>query len=169
MGSWRAQRGRCLAWYETHHPSVPHAEARHQSSALKIGELLVVGTLDHSGSCGYTAPANYDPMIAAYARPGAALSRRAFAASLCKPRVWHVPLWRVGRPARPAFGCGKSNSGVDFRPMFSKLNAPARLRPDTETVQKPLPKNGPAVPPPQAKVSPGQYLKAVRERLQIGM
>ena len=53
--------------------------------------------------------------------------------------------------------------------MFSKLNTPARLRPDTETLEKPLPKNGPAAPPPQPKVSPGQYLKAVRERLQIGM
>ena len=41
MGSRRAQRGRRLAWYEAHHPSVPHAEARHHPSALKIGELLV--------------------------------------------------------------------------------------------------------------------------------
>ncbi len=53
--------------------------------------------------------------------------------------------------------------------MFSKLNTPARLRPDTETIEKPLPKNSAVVPPPQPKVPPGQYLKAVRERLQIGM
>jgi transcriptional regulator with XRE-family HTH domain len=53
--------------------------------------------------------------------------------------------------------------------MFSKLNAPARLRPDTEAVEKSLPKNSQVAQPPQAKVPPGQYLKAVRERLQIGM
>lgn len=53
--------------------------------------------------------------------------------------------------------------------MFSKLNTSARLRPDAETIEKPLPKNSAVVPPPQPKVSPGQYLKAVRERLQIGM
>jgi transcriptional regulator with XRE-family HTH domain len=53
--------------------------------------------------------------------------------------------------------------------MFSKLNTSARLRPDAETIEKPLSKNSAVVPPPQPKVSPGQYLKAVRERLQIGM
>ena len=53
--------------------------------------------------------------------------------------------------------------------MFSKLNTSARLRPDAETIEKPLPKNSAVAPPPQPKVSPGQYLKAVRERLQIGM
>ena len=56
--------------------------------------------------------------------------------------------------------------------MFSKLNTPARLKPDrpeSEAIEKPLQKNVPVAPPPPAKVSPGQYLKAVRERLQIGM
>jgi transcriptional regulator with XRE-family HTH domain len=49
--------------------------------------------------------------------------------------------------------------------MFSKLNSPARIKPETESPEKPLPKSVPAQP----KVTPGQYLKAVRERLQIGM
>ena len=49
--------------------------------------------------------------------------------------------------------------------MFSKLNSPVRLRSGTETSESPLAKPVPAEP----KVSPGQYLKAVRERLQMGM
>jgi len=49
--------------------------------------------------------------------------------------------------------------------MFSKLNSPARIKPATEAPDKPLPTSVPA----QRKVTPGQYLKAVRERLQIGM
>jgi len=49
--------------------------------------------------------------------------------------------------------------------MFSKLNSTARLKPELETPDKHLPKPVPA----EAKVTPGQYLKAVRERLQIGM
>ena len=53
--------------------------------------------------------------------------------------------------------------------MFSKLNTTPRVRPDNESAEKPSPKNGTAVPPSEVKVSPGQYLKAVRERLQIGM
>ena len=48
--------------------------------------------------------------------------------------------------------------------MFSKLNSPARIRPETEVPERPLPK---AVSEPKAL--PGQYLKAVRERLQMGM
>ncbi len=69
---------------------------------------------------------------------------------------------------RPAFGCEKTNSGVDFRPMFSKLNAPTKIKSDIEASGKPLPKGTPVVEP-GPKVTPGQYLKAVRERLQIGM
>ena len=49
--------------------------------------------------------------------------------------------------------------------MFSKLNGTARLKPELESLDKPVPKPVPA----EAKVTPGQYLKAVRERLQIGM
>jgi transcriptional regulator with XRE-family HTH domain len=49
--------------------------------------------------------------------------------------------------------------------MFSKLNSTARLKPELESPDKSLPKPVPA----EAKVTPGQYLKAVRERLQIGM
>ena len=67
-----------------------------------------------------------------------------------------------------AFGCEKSNSAVDFRPMFSKLNAPSRLKPELQPSELP-PKSAPATAPNQTKVTPGQYLKAVRERLQIGM
>jgi transcriptional regulator with XRE-family HTH domain len=49
--------------------------------------------------------------------------------------------------------------------MFSKLNSPARIRPETEVPEKQLPKAVSAEP----KVPPGQYLKAVRERLRMGM
>ncbi len=49
--------------------------------------------------------------------------------------------------------------------MFSKLNSTARLKPELEAPDKNLPKPVPA----EVKVTPGQYLKAVRERLQIGM
>ena len=49
--------------------------------------------------------------------------------------------------------------------MFSKLNSPARVNCETDSPERPLPKSIPA----EAKVTPGQYLKAVRERLQIGM
>lgn len=49
--------------------------------------------------------------------------------------------------------------------MFSKLNSTARAKSDTESLERPLPTAVPA----EAKVTPGQYLKAVRERLQIGM
>ena len=49
--------------------------------------------------------------------------------------------------------------------MFSKLNGAARLRSAPETPERPLAKAGEAEP----KVSPGQYLKAVRERLRMGM
>jgi transcriptional regulator with XRE-family HTH domain len=49
--------------------------------------------------------------------------------------------------------------------VFSKLNSPARIRPETEVPEKQLPKAVSAEP----KVPPGQYLKAVRERLQMGM
>jgi transcriptional regulator with XRE-family HTH domain len=49
--------------------------------------------------------------------------------------------------------------------MFSKLNSTARLKPEAADSQGPLSKPVSAEP----KVSPGQYLKAVRERLQIGM
>jgi transcriptional regulator with XRE-family HTH domain len=49
--------------------------------------------------------------------------------------------------------------------MFSKLNSPARIRPEAEVPEKQLPKAVSAEP----KVPPGQYLKAVRERLQMGM
>src|SRR5690348_718789 len=49
--------------------------------------------------------------------------------------------------------------------MFSKLNSPAKCGPETETPQRPLAKPVSGEP----KVSPGQYLKAVRERLQMGM
>ena len=49
--------------------------------------------------------------------------------------------------------------------MFSKLNSPARVKPPIERPERPSPKTVPA----ETKVTPGQYLKAVRERLQIGM
>lgn len=49
--------------------------------------------------------------------------------------------------------------------MFSRLNSAARLRVETETPERALAKTAAAEP----KVSPGQYLKAVRERLQMGM
>ena len=49
--------------------------------------------------------------------------------------------------------------------MFSKLNSTARLKAEIESPDKTLPKPVPA----EAKVTPGQYLKAVRDRLQIGM
>ena len=49
--------------------------------------------------------------------------------------------------------------------MFSKLNSPAKIKTETESLEKSLPKSVPA----QTKVTPGQYLKAVRERLQMGM
>lgn len=49
--------------------------------------------------------------------------------------------------------------------MFSKLNSTARAKSDTDSLERPLPKTIPE----EAKVTPGQYLKAVRERLQIGM
>ncbi len=63
------------------------------------------------------------------------------------------------------FSCGKPKRELDSRPMFSKLNSTTRLKPETESPESPLSKTIPA----QAKVTPGQYLKAVRERLQIGM
>ena len=49
--------------------------------------------------------------------------------------------------------------------MFSKLNSTDRLKSEIEGPGRPFPKPLPA----ESKVSPGQYLKAVRERLQIGM
>ena len=49
--------------------------------------------------------------------------------------------------------------------MFSKLNSPARVKPATESPERPSPKTVPA----EVKSPPGQYLKAVRDRLQIGM
>jgi transcriptional regulator with XRE-family HTH domain len=49
--------------------------------------------------------------------------------------------------------------------VFSKLNSVARLKAEPESPRQPLPKALTAEP----KVTPGQYLKAVRERLQIGM
>jgi transcriptional regulator with XRE-family HTH domain len=49
--------------------------------------------------------------------------------------------------------------------VFSRLNSAARLRVETETPERALAKTAAAEP----KVSPGQYLKAVRERLQMGM
>jgi transcriptional regulator with XRE-family HTH domain len=49
--------------------------------------------------------------------------------------------------------------------MFSRLNSPARVKPEMDSPERPSPKTVPA----ETKVTPGQYLKAVRERLQIGM
>jgi transcriptional regulator with XRE-family HTH domain len=49
--------------------------------------------------------------------------------------------------------------------MFSKLNSTARVKSDIQGTERPLPKTLPE----ETKVTPGQYLKAVRERLQIGM
>ena len=49
--------------------------------------------------------------------------------------------------------------------MFSKLNSSARVKPVAVSPERPLPKTVPA----ETKVTPGHYLKAVRERLQIGM
>jgi transcriptional regulator with XRE-family HTH domain len=49
--------------------------------------------------------------------------------------------------------------------MFSKLNSAARVKSVAESPERPLPKTVPA----ETKVTPGHYLKAVRERLQIGM
>ena len=49
--------------------------------------------------------------------------------------------------------------------MFSRLNSAARVRVETETPEGALAKSPAAEP----KVSAGQYLKAVRERLQMGM
>ena len=64
-----------------------------------------------------------------------------------------------------AFSCRNKPVEVDSRPVFSKLNSPARIRPEPQVPERPLPKTVAAEP----KVSPGQYLKAVRERLQMGM
>ena len=59
-------------------------------------------------------------------------------------------------------------SGVDSLTMFSKLNSPLKMKSEIESVPERQPKTVPTVEL-AAQVSPGQYLKAVRERLQIGM
>src|ERR1700758_3684366 len=82
-----------------------------------------------------------------------------------------IPIsWRrVRRPApvrqRTFYVVVKGKSEVDSPPMFSKLNSTARLKQELESPEKSLPKPVPA----EAKGTPGQYLKAVRDRLQIGM
>jgi transcriptional regulator with XRE-family HTH domain len=52
--------------------------------------------------------------------------------------------------------------------MFSKLNAPPKPKSEIEAAERPGSKIASAEPA-DAKLPPGQYLKAVRERLQIGM
>ena len=53
--------------------------------------------------------------------------------------------------------------------MFSKLNGTLKLKPEIDSAAMPLPVSVPAAEPAAPQVTPGQYLKAVRERLQLGM
>jgi transcriptional regulator with XRE-family HTH domain len=53
--------------------------------------------------------------------------------------------------------------------MFSKLNSPLKIKQEIESLPKPQSKDVPSVQLAAPQVSPGQYLKVVRDRLQIGM